>query len=464
MKATDIRVVEAIPHFPQAFCRTPLKFGAVVVESLAFCHVRMTVENRAGKTATGWGAMFLMDMWGWPSPLVPHELRADIMEEFVRRLCRVYENLNEYGHPIEHFHQVESEFVSIASNVSTEKGAAEAMPYLCQLVAASPVDAASHDAFGIVNELPTYACYGPEHMNHDLSRYLGEEFTGRYVSDYLQARMPERIPAFHLVGGLDKLRESEITDDDPQDGLPVSLDQWIRYDHLHCLKVKLKGTDLDWDVSRIDEVVSIAHEEHGRLGLTGLCFSADTNEQCESPDYIIEMIARLKERNPQAERELLYIEQPTERDLREHRFDMHELGDIKPVIIDESLMTVDDFRLALELGWSGIALKACKCQSAALLFASLAEHAGIDYTIQDLTNPGIALIQSVALAGHLKPLKGVEANSRQFFPATNEPESKVHPGVFKLQDGCINTTTITGPGVGYRWNEIGRSLNSSGNQ
>jgi L-alanine-DL-glutamate epimerase-like enolase superfamily enzyme len=330
------------------------------------------------------------------------------------------------------------------------------MPYLCRLVAASPVDAACHDAYGIANDLPTYQCYGPEHVNHDLSRYLGEGFRGRYVADYLQPAMPESIPAFHLVGGLDKLREGEITDDDPDDGLPVSLDQWIRYDRLHCLKVKLKGTDLGWDVGRIDEVVAIAHEEHEKLGLEGLWFSADTNEQCEHPDYVIELIAKLKERNPRAESELLYIEQPTERDLRAHRFDMHALAKFKPVIIDESLMTLDDFALAIELGWSGIALKACKCQSAALVFASSAEHLGIPYTVQDLTNPGIALIQSVALAGHLRPLKGVEANSRQFFAATNGPEARVHPGVFKLQDGRIHTGTITGPGMGYRWDETGR--------
>jgi len=222
--------------------------------------------------------------------------------------------------------------------------------------------------------------------------------------------------------------------------------------------VKLRGTDLDWDVDRIDEVVSIAHEEHERLGLSGLWFSADTNEQCDDPEYIVEMIARLKEKNPRAERELLYIEQPTERDLRKSRHDMHRLAKVKPVIIDESLMTLDDFRLALELGWSGIALKACKCQSAALIFASAAEHLRIPYTVQDLTNPGIALVQSVALAGHLRPLRGVEANSRQFFPAANEPESLVHPGVYKLHDGCIDAATITGPGIGYRWDEIGHTF------
>jgi len=41
---------------------------------------------------------------------------------------------------------------------------------------------------------------------------------------------------------------------------------------------------------------------------------------------------------------------------------------------------------------------------------------------------------------------------------TNEPEALVHPGVYKLQDGCIDTTSITGPGIGYHRDEIRRTF------
>ena len=135
---------------------------------------------------------------------------------------------------------------------------------------------------------------------------------------------------------------------------------------------------------------------------------------------------------------------------------MRRLARMKPVIVDESLTDLRAFDLALELGWSGIALKSCKCQSADLVFASRAEKAGIPYTVQDLTNPGIALIHSVGLAARLNTLMGVEANSRQFFPKASEPEAKVHPGVFCLKEGCATTESLTGPGLGYRWQEIGR--------
>jgi len=455
---SDIRIRSLTPHYPFVRARTPLKFGAVIVEALDFCHVRAEVETRSGKVADGWGAMFLMDMWAWPSAKVAHEQRMEAMRRANRELCKLFASYTDYAHPIDIFHRLESSIRRTTEEVSREMKLAEQIPFLAALVCASPIDAALHDAFGNANGMDTYAGYGRDFMTGDLSTYLGKEHKGAYVGDFVKKSLPKLFPCFHLVGGLDKLRPSEITAEDPIDGLPVSLDQWIRYDHLHCLKVKLRGTDMAWDLNRMREVAAIAREEHKKLGLQGLFFTADTNEQCKSPEYVIEFLTKVRESDKQTYDEILYFEQPTERDLRAHRFDMRAASKMKPIIIDESLMTLEDFDLAMELGWGGVALKACKCQSAALVFACRAEKEKIPYTIQDLTNPGIALIQSVGLAGHLNTIKGVEANSRQFFPAASIPEERIHRGLFRLTDGCIDTSSIRGAGLGYRWEEIGRTM------
>ncbi len=99
-------------------------------------------------------------------------------------------------------------------------------------------------------------------MSTDLSRYLGAEFAGKYPQDYLTATYADSLPIFHLVGGVDKLTESEITDSDPQDGMPVSLDQWIKRDGVFCLKVKLRGTDAERTAS-VDRVGSQAIKATG---------------------------------------------------------------------------------------------------------------------------------------------------------------------------------------------------------
>jgi L-alanine-DL-glutamate epimerase-like enolase superfamily enzyme len=335
---------------------------------------------------------------------------------------------------------------------------AEEMPFLAALIAAAPVDAALHDAFGQVNDISTYDGYGPEWMERDLSAYLGPQFKSKYIADYIRKDSLTRLPIFHLVGGLDILHKSEVPPDAVQDGLPHSLEGWIERDGLVCLKIKLRGSDLAWDLDRFLQVVRIAREVQGRRNVSELYLSADTNEQCDSPDYVVELLTKLRERDPEAFDALLYLEQPTERDLRAHRYDMRAPSKLKPIILDESLTSLEDFDLALELGWSGIALKTCKCHSNDLLLLAKAEEKGIPYAIQDLTNPGLALLQSVGLAAHSHTIKGVEGNSRQYFPGISKPEAHVHPGIFEVKEGYVSTASLRGAGLGFRANEIERAI------
>ena len=48
-----------------------------------------------------------------------------------------------------------------------------------------------------------------------------------------------RLPVWHLVGGLDPIEEEDCHGDEPQDGYPVTLRDWISSDGLNCLKIKL---------------------------------------------------------------------------------------------------------------------------------------------------------------------------------------------------------------------------------
>lgn len=456
---TDIRPVSLDVFVTMEKPRMPLKFGAVVMRETPFVHVRATVENLDGDTAEGWGGIFLSDGWAWPDPALKPTVKQHAMMRLVDEWAHRVADYNIYAHPIDIWWDMHDELQPYAELLSTNLHLPAAMPHLASLVCASPVDAALHDGFGKVNGINSYNGCGRSYMQQDLSRYLGKTFKGAYLSDFLHP-MPAALDAFHLVGGLDKLTESQIADEDPKDGLPVSLDQWIRYEHLHCLKVKLRGSDLDWDVNRMLDVARIAREEQARLGLQGLWFSADTNEQCQSPEYIVEMLQKVRQRDPHLYDQVLYVEQPCHRDLREYPLNVSKIAELKPVIIDESLMSLHDLDLALDLGYSGAALKTCKGHSAALLTAAECTRRGIVYTVQDLTNPAISLAHSVSLAAHLSPLKGVETNSRQFFPASNEALGRVHPGLTKLRDGKLDTTTLGGAGLGYQWEKIGMAFAS----
>ncbi len=458
MRDSDIRILEIEPYISYEEARTPLKFGAVVVERTPYLHVRAKVENRRGQVAEGWGAILVMDFWAFPSKVVPHEACLEAMLWVIERRNHTLTSYAGYAHPMEIFYDTEPDLARLGQEATRELALAEPFPFLASLVCASAADAALHDAFGVVNSIGSYEGYNAPFMNYDLSRYLGPRYAGRYPGDYLRPEYLPCVPAFHLIGGLDKLRDAEADASDPRDGLPVSLESWIARDGLTCLKVKLRGNDLAWDLERMIEVHRVASEVQARIGQHELTYSADTNEQCESPEYLLQWLAYLREQAPELYARILYLEQPTERDLTLHRYDMRPVSALKPTILDESLTSLQDLELALETGWSGIALKTCKCQSADMVYVAKCEQEGIPYTLQDLTNPGLALVQSVGLAARTRTMMGVEANSCQFFPATSIAEAAVHGGIFRRVNGQVSTATIRGPGLGYQIARIPRGI------
>jgi hypothetical protein len=50
------------------------------MDTLAFCRVEATVENRRGAVATGWGGIFLADSWAWPTAEVEHLTKEAVMK------------------------------------------------------------------------------------------------------------------------------------------------------------------------------------------------------------------------------------------------------------------------------------------------------------------------------------------------------------------------------------------------
>jgi len=127
---------------------------------------------------------------------------------------------------------------------------------------------------------------------------------------------------------------------------------------------------------------------------------------------------------------------------------MHEAAKLKPVVIDESLLDLESMQLAREMGYTGVAFKACKGQTHTVLLAAAAQKYGMFRCVQDLSCPGASLIQSAGIAAHIPGVAAIEANSRQYCPAANEPWQKRFPGVFSIRDGTMNTAILNGPGLG----------------
>lgn len=447
-KPTDIRIAAIRTSREHYDYRTPIKFGGVAVHEVTVLNVECEVVSRDGRAARGFGSMPLANTWSFPSRELAFAQTQEAMCVLSDRLAEVCRQFDEFGHPIELGVELEELFLKAADDVSRELKLSQPIPKLCTLVCGSAFDAALHDAFGKMLGLNCYHTYSAEFMNRDLATWLGADFAGEFPDRYVRRAPQPRMPLYHLVGALDPLDDGEVTQP-VGDGLPETLPQWIHFNGLTHLKIKLNGDDLGWDLERIVKVDRITAGVQRERGVTAWHYSLDFNERCQSVDYLVEMMRKLRERTPQGFERVQYIEQPTARDLKAHPENrMHEAAKLKPVVIDESLTDLESLLLARELGYTGAALKACKGQSQSLLMAAAAQKMGLFLCVQDLSCPGASLIHSAGIAAHIPGVAAIESNSRQYCPAANDAWRGRFPGIFDVRDGSMDTTCLDGVGLG----------------
>jgi L-alanine-DL-glutamate epimerase-like enolase superfamily enzyme len=445
VKPSDVYIDEVCYEYEEYRYRTPIKFGGVAVDRATLVNVAMAVRTRDGRSARGFGSMPLGNVWSFPSRRLSYAETLGAMQSLVERIAVIYGDFEEGGHPVDVTFALESEIFRAAEEIS--RTLAEPIPRLCTLVAASAFDAALHDAFGKVHQRNCYQTYGPDLMSYDLSRYLGEQFRGECLPRYLLAEPLKRMPLYHLVGALDPLEERDLFQS-VGDGLPETLSEWILFNGLTHLKIKLNGDDLAWDVERVVRVDRVTAATQRLRGITEWCYSLDFNERCANVEYLLEFMNRLRARAPRGFARIQYVEQPTARDLlRQPAVKVHEAAKLLPVVIDESLLDLESLYRAKSLGYSGVALKACKGQTQSLLLAAAAQREGMFLCVQDLTCPGASLIQSAGLAAHVPGVAAIEANARQYMPAANAAWEERFPGLFRVRGGTMETGSLTGLGL-----------------
>jgi L-alanine-DL-glutamate epimerase-like enolase superfamily enzyme len=448
-KPTDIVRLQARSETEAFEYRTPIKFGGRVLSDVVLFHVHATVETADGRRGEGFGSMPMGNIWAWPSQLLAADQTLKAMIDLAQRLVRAADDYRGSGHPMEVAQDLAGDYATHAEEIASAMELAEPMPRLAQLVAASPLEAAIFDAHGKALGQNAYNLLGEEYCNRDLGSYLNEEFTGEYLDRYTLREPKSSMPLYHLIGALDPLTDADVASR-KNDGYPETLPEWIAADGLTHMKIKLNGDDLDWDVERVVNIERAATEAQAARGCDTWFYSADFNEKCKDVQYVLDFLDRVGRQSPTALKRLQYIEQPTHRDLRSNpETKMHEAARIKPVVIDESLVDFESLLLSRELGYSGVALKACKGHSEALLMGAAAQKYGMFLCVQDLTCPGASFLHSASLAARIPTVAAIEGNSRQYCPVANVAWGKRFPGMFDITDGTVETALLKGPGLGF---------------
>jgi len=249
-KKGDFRTENVSLSFEEFLFRTPLKFAQTVVDRQTMLTVNCTVRTAAGKEAKGFGTLPLNYTFTFPSKKLSPDARLGAMKALAAQIAKITGSYKEFAHPIDINRDLAPLYLKAAADVSKQLHLEDPIPELCTLVTAGAFDAAIHDAFGKVHDISSFHTYGPEFMDYDLSHYLGAEYKGEYPNKYIRAEPKARMPLCHLISAVDPIDAAENTKP-IKDGLPETLREWINYNGLTYLKIKLNGDDLKWDVERM---------------------------------------------------------------------------------------------------------------------------------------------------------------------------------------------------------------------
>ncbi len=435
-----------VKFVPQSFFR-PLILSTGVISEITEAIAEVTVSVGECR-ATGRGSMYLSDLWAWPGPkkgpglicrngpegashklnLVPFSADKayshDQRDAALRKLCnQIAAELpamcgGKAAHPLE---------LGMQLHESVCHG--KKPPVLARAMCASPFDAAIHDAAGIATARSAFNFYKTPTPLPSADRYFERGDACRAIAQII--RPPKReLRAWYVVG--------------KKDSMDKDVAPWIRDRGYRCFKIKIHGRDNSEDVARTIEVYRAAR----RLGAKNPEITVDTNEANPDAASVKDFFGRLKSADPEAFDALGYFEQPTARDIIANPFDWHEIAAMKPVLLDEGLTSLRLMKEALKQGWSGFALKTCKGHSFALVAAAWARRHGMPVSLQDLTNPGLALIGAALFAAHVPTINDVELNSAQFTPAANAAWLPRLQQLFAPTDGLHRLPKEIPPGLG----------------
>jgi hypothetical protein len=228
--AAAIRIEEVTHSYEDFRYRAPYKFGGVAVDRVTLLNVECVVSLANGRSAKGFGSMTMGNVWSFPSRAMTYDQTLDAMKALAEKINALTGNYREYGHPIDLNFALEPSYLHAAAEVTRDLHLSEPIPKLCTLVTASPFDAALHDAFGKIHRRNVYRTYGPDLLPNDLSKYLGKEYAGKWLYQFLLTQPTPAMPVYHSVGALDALKASDVTQP-VHDGLPESHQdqtQWRR--------------------------------------------------------------------------------------------------------------------------------------------------------------------------------------------------------------------------------------------
>ena len=431
--------------------------AAVQATTNPLVHVRMVVNDGNRQTTFGTAADRLSVRWldkrpGRSKPLKLRELVGLI--GFARDL---YLQSPEFVSPFDYWRKQHVQIMREGDRRGQEKLTSS---FASALFERAVLDAVSRLAGKSIHEMVV-----GERLGFQPDRVF-PELRGLNFKATLPARPRTRFFIRHTVGASDPLTAADLPDEQRvNDGLPETLEEYIRVDGVRYFKVKITG-DVDRDferLSRVWDVVSRAEEP---------AITLDANESYGNLQDLQQIIDRCERDLTGFFQHVMYIEQPLPRALTldpATRKGIRALAEKKLLIIDEADDALDSFHRARAIGYQGTSHKNCKGFFKSLINHGLVVQAALQgreevLSGEDLQNlPVVPLHQDFATLGILG-LEHCERNGHHYnfglsFLSKRDKANvvKSHPDLYhqrgdewfmRVHRGQVDCASLQCPGFG----------------
>jgi L-alanine-DL-glutamate epimerase-like enolase superfamily enzyme len=450
--------------------RLPFRFGAVTVTACPQVYVRARIRFEDGRTSEGCAAEMMIPKWFDKNPALSNAQNFEQLRQALRNAREAYTTPGEAQSAWNHFAEHYADVLALSLRQGLMPLVASYGP---ALIDRAVLDALClHLGCGFADAMAGNAA-GIDLARHDLASDLRSFDLDGFLA---QPRGRTSIAARHTVGLADAIRDADLGDAAPHDGLPASLEGAIaRYGHRH-FKLKLSG-DTRADIDRLTRIAEVIDTQAALVTLDG-------NEQYADAAAFSQFLETFlaAPRLQALAAKTVFIEQPIQRAHALER-DVRAAASRLPLLIDESDATLDSFMQARALGYTGVSSKSCKGFYKAIVNAARCAQArargellflsGEDLTMQ----AGIGLQQDLALVGWLG-LDHVERNGHHYVdgmaalpPEEQHALAEQHPGLYASSDGAMRLRIVGGQidlsslgaagfgtgrrGAGIRWDAMG---------
>ena len=412
--------------------RIPFRYGIATMTECPHAIVRLTFDLDGTRQA-GLAADHLPPKWFTKDPKRALEDEVDEMLRVLRAA-------------VTHAGQIEAAtpfaFWQDLERVQAEWAARENLPPLLAHFGTSLVERALIHAVCRARRISFSAALRDGILGIELGA-LHPSLAGSTPGDWLPATSPGEVFARHTVGLADPIIAADVGPDErPDDGLPHTLEECIRFYGLRHFKIKING-EAARDAARLERMEAVLSRE----SRDDYAFSLDGNESFRDVASFADYFRGLQAAPKLASlwRHLLYIEQPWHRDVALS----DAIGALAnswperpPIIIDESDAEVGSLPAALALGYAGTSHKNCKgvfkgAGNACLLAQRREAGQPAVLSGEDLANAGpVGLIQDLAAQAAFG-VTSIERNGHHYFaglsqfpPALQRHALAHHPDLF----------------------------------